>query len=370
MTPLTATITTEQLGDRIADVLNQWVARQRDYLATSAPDALPLIDSAARLLAGGKRVRPAFCYWSWRAHGGAATGAKADAVIEIGAALELFQAAALVHDDVMDDADVRRGAPAVHREFEARHRAAQASGDSAHFGISAAILLGDLLLIAAEELFARALGAFANEPATALASRTVFDAMRTDVTVGQFLDVLTQTTPWGEDPAAELERARMVVRAKSARYSVEQPTMLGAALAGADAAAVAAASRFGLPLGEAFQLRDDLLDLFGDPTTTGKVAGGDLREGKRTVLVTIAIANSTDQRRQRLLRQVGNPNLTDDEVAQLRDDLTVSGAVDAVEQLIDELLAQSLAQLAATQTRDPGRAMLRTLADAAVKRAS
>lgn len=356
-------IDAENLRERIDAVVEEWLVEKQRGLAPAHGAAIDLIDAARQLLTGGKRMRPALCYWSWRAHGGSHAE---DAVVTIGAALELFQAAALVHDDVMDDSDTRRGAPAAHRAFETKHRNENLAGDAAQFGLSAAILLGDLLLIGSEELFARGLE---DIPAGARpASRAVFNSLRTDVTLGQYLDVFTQTLPWGENPAAELARAREVVRQKSARYSVEQPLMLGAALSGGDDETIAAMSAFGLPLGEAFQLRDDLLDLYGDPAKLGKPAGADLREGKRTVVVTLALARATDEVRERILTQVGREDLTDAQINQLCTDLVECGAVEEVEELITALTNEAFATLKQLHLEKSAAPMLTALAHAVVER--
>lgn len=361
-----ALLDAEDLRARVDAVLSQWLAEKQLTIAPAHAAARDLVEAAGQLLMGGKRMRPALCYWAWRAHGGQNSDPAVQAVITIAAALELFQAAALVHDDVMDDSDTRRGAPAAHRAFAAKHTQENLAGDAARFGLSAAILLGDLLLIGAEELFARGLE---DIPAAARpAARTVFDALRTDVTLGQYLDVYTQTLPWGENPEAELARAREVVRQKSARYSVEQPLMLGAALAIGDDEAIAAMSAFGLPLGEAFQLRDDLLDLYGDPEALGKPAGADLREGKRTVVVTMALARANAEVRERILSQVGDPDLSDDQVAQLSSDLIECGAVAEVEELIDSLTSAAFEALAGLRLEKAGSEMLTALARAVVER--
>nr|WP_202627555.1 polyprenyl synthetase family protein [Cellulomonas sp. APG4] len=345
----------------------------RDELAGLGPEVGPLLDALATMLSGGKRLRAALCYWSWRAHGGTpdhgcATGVDATHVMRVGASLELFQAAALFHDDVMDASDLRRGRPAAHRVFEERHRERDWAGDPARFGESAAILLGDLALIASEREVSEALVGAA-EPTLARA-RAVFDRMRTEVTVGQYLDVLAQALPWGVDPAVDERRARVVLRAKSARYSVEHPLSLGAALAGADDDALARCREVGLPLGEAFQLRDDLLGVYGDPSTTGKPAGDDLREGKRTVLVARAMAAADDNLRELLLRDLGRRDLTDGDVADLRDRLRDTGAVAGLEELIDDLARPALDALAAAPLAEDGRAMLLDLGRALVERSA
>lgn len=338
----------------------------RDQLSSTHPDADPLADATDELVAGGKRLRAAFCYWSWRAHGGDPEGPHRDVVLRTGAALELFQAAALFHDDVMDASDTRRGHPTAHRAFGARHRALGWSGDADRYGENTAILLGDLALIASHRELGDALDALPTDVATR--SRVVFGRMQTEVIVGQYLDVQSQVLPWGDDPAADEERARAVIRSKSARYSVEHPIALGAALAGADDAAVAATSAFGLPVGEAFQLRDDVLGVFGDARVTGKPAGDDLREGKRTVLVVRALAAATPAQRDLLLTHLGDPDLDARTVEDLRAVLVETGARDAVESLIAELTDRASSALAGAGLDEPGATMLGLLARAAVQR--
>ncbi|MCL1869539.1 MAG: polyprenyl synthetase family protein [Promicromonosporaceae bacterium] len=337
-------------------------------LSAIYPDATPMTQQAAALLGGGKRLRAAFAYWSFRAHGGAPTGPEREATVRTGAALELFQAAALLHDDVMDASDTRRGLPTAHRAFEARHAGSGWAGESWRFGESVAILLGDLCLIAAQREIAEALAPLPAERGGAV--RSAFDAMQSEVIVGQYLDVLVQAQPWGVDPAADEVRARAVVRAKSASYSVRQPLVLGALLAGASPEQVATIDAVGLPLGEAFQLRDDVLGVFGDPEVLGKPAGDDLREGKRTVLAARTMAAGDGDQRALLTERLGDPDLTDDDIAALREVVVATGALDGVERLIDELAGSAYAALAAADLADPGKGVLLELARAAVDRAA
>lgn len=362
----------DDVRDRVDTLLAECVdGLGRELAHLPVTDVLDELRAAA---AGGKRLRAAFCYWSWRAHAEPAGGANGAGppdpaggavALGIGVALELFQAAALVHDDVMDDSDTRRGRPSAHRRFATLHRAAGWSGPADRFGDAVAILLGDLALIAADRTFAAAVAPLAGPRRAAVTA--VFDLMRTEVIAGQYLDVRAQAGPWGAYPDDE-ERARAIVRAKSARYSVEHPLVLGATLAGAEAGAVAELATAGLALGEAFQLRDDLLGVFGDPATTGKPAGDDLREGKRTVLVARALHRAGDRERAALLAGLGRRDLSDDDVRHLRDVLRSTGAAAEVEALIAELAAPALSWLGSAPLAEPARAMLVDLGRAAVDR--
>ena len=231
-------------------------------------------------MSGGKRFRAAFCWWGHQAVARSPAPADEPALLRACASLELLHASALVHDDYMDASDVRRGRPATHRAFEQLHRERGWSASPEQYGASAAILLGDLLLSWSDELL-RTCGLPAERVIDALG---YFDLTRSEVVTGQFLDVSAQARG-----SADVDTAMTVLRYKSAKYSIERPLHIGAALAGATPEQIGQLSRFGLPLGEAFQLRDDLLGVFGDPSVTGKPAGDDLIEGKRTVLVALAL---------------------------------------------------------------------------------
>lgn len=365
-----ALVELDDVRARVDRELADQVTRLRTTLTAIGDDALDLVHAVERMLSGGKRLRAAFCYWAFRAHGGQRGTAHERAALRVGAALELFQAAALFHDDVMDDSDTRRGQPAAHRAFAQHHAARGLQGSAEGYGASSAILLGDLALVASEEMFAAALDGL--DPAGTAHTRAVFDHMRTEVTVGQYLDLLAQVQPWGRDPEADERRARDVIRAKSARYSVEHPLVLGATLAGATDDEVADLRAIGLPLGEAFQLRDDVLGVYGDPRTTGKPAGDDLREGKRTVLVARAMRralDSGDERTAALLRdRLGVRDQSDASVHELATAIRQTGAVDEVEALIDELAGPAFARLHDRAWPQPAGEVLEALAHAAVDR--
>ncbi len=343
-------------------VLDDVLAHQADVLEAVSPDLAPLAEAAADLTRGGKRLRPAFCYWGWRGAGGSADGADGEAIVRAATGLELFQAAALIHDDVMDDSDTRRGMPAIHRRFAELHRGSSWLGTPEHFGVAGAILLGDLCLAWSDEL----LTGSGLERAALERGRPVFDRMRTELMGGQYLDMLEQARAGQDEGAAE--RARQVLRYKSAKYTIEHPLLLGGALAGAPQNLLDAYSAYGLPLGEAFQLRDDVLGVFGDPSQTGKPAGDDLREGKRTMLVAIAMRNSTPAQRASLRRHLGDPRLDTASVEELRRVIVETGALTEVERLIDSLVDQARAALTSAPLHEPTRAVLEGLIDAATAR--
>ncbi|MER5642250.1 polyprenyl synthetase family protein [Kitasatospora sp. NPDC002227] len=355
-------IDVEAVRERVNAALAEFMDGQSTLLDKISPQLAPATTALREfLLDGGKRLRPAFCYWGWRGAGGAAD---APGIAEAAAALELLQASALVHDDLMDRSDTRRGLPSVHRRFEGLHREHGWRGDREQYGASAALLLGDLLLIWCDELFGRC-----GLPAERVrAAKPAFDLMRTEVMVGQYLDVLEPVAGDSADEGA-VDRAQVVLHYKSAKYTIERPLQVGALLAGASPELVAAYSDFGLPLGEAFQLRDDLLGVFGDPAVTGKPAGDDLREGKRTLLIAHAMRGLAPADARHLDSRLGAADLDPSEIPGLRELVARSGAADAVEQRIAELMRQALTALDTAPLADgPARAVLLSLAEAATAR--
>jgi len=275
------------------------------------------------VLGAGKRIRPVFAYWGWRAGGGQEP---VEAVLPALAAIELMHAFALVHDDVMDRSDTRRGRPTAHRSLAATHRRARLTGDAEWFGDAAAVLAGDLCLVWADQLMGRARVA----PATLMAARCAYDRMRIEAIAGQFLDVLGDCAPiW------TVERALRTARLKTAGYTVIRPLHYGLALAGAaDGPLSAAFTRYGIAAGEAFQLRDDLLGAFGHPEVTGKPVGDDLAQGKPTVLLQIARAQATPAQ----LRDLDHEPRARSRVA---DAVRATGAAEQVEEMISERVMES-----------------------------
>lgn len=351
----------EQLRAQVQAVLDAFHDEHAAQLAPLGPEMSSLIDPVQALLRGGKRLRAAFCYWGYRAAG----GEHSTAIVRVATAMEVFQAAALLHDDVMDRSDTRRGAPTAHRVLAATHRAHGWEGDADRFGEAGAILAGDLCLNWTDELYSTS-----GLPEAELArGRAVFDLMRTQLMGGQYLDVLESVRPWESTSTQDrIERARLVIRYKSAKYTVEQPLLIGATAFGVDDDTAAALSRYGLDLGEAFQLRDDLLGVYGDPEATGKPAGDDLREGKQTVLVAHALDSISPADAARFNELFGRLDLDDDGVAWLRSLITDSGAVERTEQMIDELSRSADAALDRAKLTTDGEQMLRDLVGIAVAR--
>lgn len=344
-----------RIRQAVGDALEEFVRLQREVLAAIGDDMLPWADTMHGLLGGGKRLRPAFCYWAWRAGG----GADCPEIFAAIAALELLHASALVHDDLMDDSDTRRGQPAVHKQFSARHTAAGYAGGADQFGAGAAILIGDALLAWTDQMYHGS-----GLPARALQrGQPVLDAMRTEVISGQFLDLVNQAS--GRTCVASAMR---VVTYKTAKYTVERPLHLGAALADSPQAATRAFTGYGIPLGIAFQLRDDVLGVFGDPARTGKPVSGDVREGKRTVLIALA-SERADAAQARLLDDcVGDRSLPESAAAQVRKVITSTGALAECEALIAAYVKEALAALDGAPITDQARSALTALAIAATDR--
>jgi geranylgeranyl diphosphate synthase type I len=349
----------QDLRPRLQDVLDRFIADQRAVLTGIHPELGALVGAAADLLSGGKRLRPAFCYWGWRGSG----RPDDDAVVAVGAALELFQASALVHDDLIDGSDTRRGMPSVHRRFAVRHAGERWAGDPDRFGAAAAVLLGDLLLGWSDEMF----NGSGLDDAALRRSRPVFDQMRAQVGAGQYLDVVAQVSGAGRpDRLAEL--ARTVMSYKAARYSVERPLVLGGRAAGAGPELLAAYSRYGLALGEAFQLRDDVLGVFGDPASTGKPAGDDLREGKRTLLIAYTLERADPTAADTVNRLLGDRALDAADVDTLRQIIVENGALHAVETHVADLVEQARKAISKAALTPDARNALDALVTAATSR--
>ncbi|MCZ2824794.1 MULTISPECIES: polyprenyl synthetase family protein [unclassified Modestobacter] len=351
----------ERVRAAVAAALAGFLAEQRQTLAAMDDSLVPVVDEVCALAEGGKRLRPLFAYWGWRgAAAGAAGVAEADAdVLRAVAAVEFVHASALVHDDVMDGALTRRARPATHIGFATRHVDAGLHGDATGFGVGAAILVGDLALVWSDELLRRS-----GISAAALSrARGVWDTMRTEVTAGQYLDLLRAA---GGLPGPG--GALTVARYKSAGYTVQRPLQLGAAIAGAGPDVSEAYTAIGLPLGEAFQLRDDVLGVFGDPAVTGKSVDDDLREGKQTLLIALAEERAGEAGRRLLTRALGDPDAGPEQLAALRTLLEETGARSRVEERIADRTAVARAAIAAAPIRDEARAALDALAVAATIR--
>jgi len=345
-------------------LLRRYLARRRAELPELAQTFAAAVDTLSDFaLRGGKRIRPTFAWWGWRAAGGEGTGPRADAVLTAVSALELIQTGALVHDDLMDASELRRGKPTVHVRFTDAHRAGGWLGEPERFGMAAAILLGDLALSWADDMFTGA--PLSDEMRDA--AREPWLTMRAEMFAGQYLDVLAQA----EGDESE-DRAFGVARLKTAAYTVERPLHMGVALAGAGQDTVDAVRAFGTDIGVAFQLRDDLLGMFGDTEVTGKPVGDDLREGKRTLLVSLGLRYAEAAGRhadaEHLRGALGDQELTMATIDRVRDTLVEVGAVDELERRIERLTTSGLAALDASGLADPGRTRLADLAIAATRR--
>jgi len=338
------------IASRVARILD-WT---RDAMGPAGPAATDLHVRLAESSEGGKAFRGRLLLAAHVACG----GPEPDAALDVAAALELFQTAALIHDDVLDGSDLRRGRPAAHRVFEAAHRDAGWVGDAAAYGRAGAILAGDVALVAAQ----RASTVAARRAGDRVAD--LFDEMAVLVTAGQHLDMRVAVSPLDALPGLE-GRIRQTMRSKTASYTAEFPLALGAAVAGADDAAVAALRAAGVPLGIAFQLRDDVLGVAGSPEVTGKPVGDDLREGKRTLLVWHATTRGSAAEREAVLAVLGRDDAPVAAVEAAVEALRSSGALAFVETEIADHAARARAALADALPDATG---VLTLVDAAVDR--
>lgn len=332
---------TARVEERIGALFDAELARWRELDA----DLVEPLRSLQRLVdAGGKRLRPAFCYWGFVGAGGNPDDPR---VVDAGAAFELLHAFALVHDDVMDGSDTRRGEATTHIQFSERHRDRSWRGDPRRFGEGAAILIGDLSHVYADLLLD---GAHADVS-------PVWHELRLELNVGQYLDILG-TARGDRNPTT----ARRIARYKSGKYTIERPLHVGAALAGRLDNLRVSLSAYGDPLGEAFQLRDDVLGAFGDADQTGKPVGQDLREGKPTPLIAAAGARASDGQTA-ILDLVGSPDLSDDEVARIQQVLVETGALGEMEQRISRLTADATRAIARARVAADALEALVELAD-------
>ncbi|WP_028477594.1 polyprenyl synthetase family protein [Nocardia sp. CNY236] len=355
---------TPAFANAIEQALATFFATRRPTVERLGPIFVEAADTLEQfVLRGGKRTRPAFAWTGWLGAGGDPQGPEAATVLSACASLELVQACALIHDDIIDSSHTRRRFPTVHVDFGQRHRDRGWGGDAAHFGTSVAILLGDLALAWADDvvhaagLSPAALGRFA----------PVWAEMRTEVLGGQLLDVS------GEAGADEsVESALRISRYKTAAYTVERPLHLGAAIAAGSPELIEAYRTFGAAIGIAFQLRDDLLGVFGDPVVTGKPSGDDLREGKRTVLLAEALrlADASDPTAATLLRRSIGSDLDAEALRRLRVLLTELGAVDSVERRIAELTDVGLSAIEASSATPMAKERLRAMALSATERSA
>ncbi len=308
---------------RLAEALVPEEARWSEFDADLAD---PIREIGRLVLGGGKRLRPAFCHWGYAAAG----GDPADQIVaDAGAAFELMHAFALFHDDVMDDAASRRGQPTTHTVFAERHAAHGWAGEARRFGDGVAILVGDLAFVLSDRLMAEA-----NREAW-----TIWNELRIELNIGQVLDIVGSV----RNDRTRL-KAERICRYKSGKYTIERPLHLGAVLAapGHAQALLPALSAYGLPLGDAFQMRDDVMGAFGDPALTGKPVGGDLREGKPTPLMARAVEAATAAQAA-VLAMVGGKDLTDEDVARVQQVIVDTGALADLEATIARLTAEAVA---------------------------
>ncbi|MFB7645656.1 polyprenyl synthetase family protein [Streptomyces sp. NPDC056084] len=332
--PAAPSLNFEALRSQIELVLDGFLLDQAARGATPAlgESAVPALRGCLR--SGGKRIRPVLCVVGWHAAGGDLPAPAS--VLRVAASLELFHLYAVIHDDIMDASATRRGSPALHRTLIDQHRPGRTPAEAERVGQALAILFGDLCLVWADELIHTA-GLAQKQLRLTL---RILDVMRTRAVEGQLLD-LTSTGL----PSDDLDKALAICRLKTAGYTIQHPLQTGAALADADPALQEHLARIAVPLGEAFQLRDDLIGVFGDPATTGKSRLDDLNEGKHTALVALALRSGTPRQCRDLKAVLEADEVSEEDGARVRDILTACGARHDVEAMIEERYRQALEAL-------------------------
>ncbi len=341
----------------VEEELRAFLTRQSHYLNQISSDLTPVSTAITSfLLDSGKRLRPLFAFAGFASGKGVLDKASTRAM----ASLELLQACALIHDDLMDGSDTRRGKPSIHRHFETLHIQDELEGFAPQYGLSAAVLLGDLSLVWADQMLNSA-GLTAKQLLDVV---PIYDEMRVELMAGQFLDIHEQT-----QKHTDLDRSMKIARYKSGKYTIERPLHMGAALSSHSTPELMhALSEYGLPLGEAFQFRDDLLGVFGDPTLTGKPAGDDLREGKRTALIAMTDARCTEAMREESRKHFGKNDIDDKGIAILQDMIISTGAKEELETMIDDLTGRAMKAIENPAIDDGARTFLTELALIATKR--
>ena len=345
--PGTAPNSLRSIADRVEARLDELLYAERERWAAFDAELAQPIDEIRRLvLSGGKRLRPAFCHWGYVGAGG---GTNDQIDVDAGAAFELMHAFALFHDDVMDDAATRRGQPTTHAVAGAQHAANDWAGESRRFGEGVAILVGDLAFVYADQLM---------EGASPEAMR-VWNELRIELNIGQYLDILGSV-----QRVRAVDKAERICRYKSGKYTIERPLHLGSVLAAPEREheLFPALSAYGLPLGDAFQMRDDVMGAFGDAATTGKPVGGDLREGKPTPLLARAVRRATDEQRA-TLDLVGQPDMDDDTVARIQQTIVDTGALDELEDHITALTETAVSAIEGAPITEAAKTELVALAE-------
>jgi geranylgeranyl diphosphate synthase type I len=334
----------------IDKALAEFCRTEVSYLSAIGSEMDPVAKAMEKfILQGGKRLRPLFAYVGYLASGGKIN----DSIFRAFASLELVHACALIHDDVMDGSDTRRGEPAIHKQFEELHIKNKLSGSPEKFGIASAILLGDLALIWSAQMF-HSSKISEHQIKRAL---PIYDEMRVELMAGQYLDVYEQALA-----TSNVDRSLKVARYKSGKYTIERPLHFGLKLNEDSKPLLQQVfTDYGIPLGEAFQLRDDVLGIFGDPAQTGKPAGDDLREGKRTVLMAKAVELANASERKELLNSLGKSDLSTESVANAQQIIKDTGALAAIEKMISDLSETAAHAISKVLITDDGRKLLTQL---------
>jgi len=328
-----------------------YLSEKRQEAKEINPETVVLVDEIIRFTEnGGKRVRPAFMYSGYVAAGGKAH----EAILFASMSVELLHTFALIHDDIIDNSDLRRGELTTHKAFEEYHKTRKLKGSKKEFGLSSAILVGDLAFSFAEEILTTA--PFPQERIRR--ARYFFDQMKIQVIYGQYLDVLG-----GYKEGLTEDEVLQVLEYKTAKYTVERPLHIGAMMAGSDYQTLETFSRYGIPFGQAFQMQDDIVGSFGTEEEIGKPADSDIKEGKKTLLLAKAYERADKQQKKALDQIVGNKNATKTDIEKVKKIMEKTGAYDYCVKLAKELLVQAKKAVSETKLKDEGKGYLLAAVD-------
>jgi len=305
-------------------------------------------------LRGGKRLRAALVYYGYRCF----SNKNLKEIIKASVTMELIQSYLLIHDDIIDNDDLRRNGPTLHISYKNIAKRKYKKIDSNHFGLSMAILAGDICAAFANEIMAKLKIKEKNK----IQALNVLNHSLHHVIYGQVLDVLSELRIITNKDIEKIHRL------KTATYTIESPLHIGALLAGAKQKHLKTLSNYAIPLGKAFQIKDDILGMFGEKEKVGKPVGSDIKEGKKNLLILKALESATPAQRQAIEEALGNQDLTKNQLNQVRAIVIKTGSLSYSQNLAKNLVKKAKSAIKSAKFRPVGKNFLLKIADYIEKR--